>query len=319
MPKFKTFAYVTVWIIICILLFIFDIANASGIKTFEKKKRVEVEGIISTELEKYSDELGGAMEYLAVSKGGKEYESILVLDAVPEDIYKTLVKLGVNKGKPAQFDADTGKVIPPSGDKVRLFVEWRDGNSVKKVRAENLIYNIKTEESMENTEWLFTGSVMGFFDPESDSEVLKAQVTKSIASFHDGDDSVILQHPKPVSADSVPYRVNSKVMPKAGTKINLVIDANNPLIQVYAFISGKVQGVGFRNFTLSSVRQIGDIKGYVKNLSDGRVELVAEGHKFDLDSLIERVKQGPRSARVEDVEIKERPFSGKYKSFEILY
>lgn len=318
MLKFKTLAYVVVWIIICILLLTFNVAGA-GIQVTEKEKRIEVEGEISTELKRYADKLGGAMEYLAVSKGGKEYESILILDATPEDIYNALFKLGVKKGHPTRFDADTEKMLPPAGGPVRLFVEWKKAGKTKKIRAEDLIYNTKTKKKMANVEWLFVGSVMGFFDPESDNEVLKAKVTKSLISFHDGDDSVILQHPEPVPADDVPYRVNSKVMPKAGTRIKLIIDANNPLIQIHAFISGRVQGVGFRAFTLRNARRIGGINGSVKNLKDGRVELVAEGHKFQLDKLVRKIKHGPRAARVEEVKIEKRPFSGKYKKFEIVY
>ena len=49
-------------------------------------------------------------------------------------------------------------------------------------------------------------------------------------------------------------------------------------MQLYVLISS-----GFRNFIMRNARKIGGIKGYVKNLDNGKVELVAEGHKFDLD------------------------------------
>jgi len=58
------------------------------------------------------------------------------------------------------------------------------------------------------------------------------------------------------------------------------------------FISGRVQGVFFRDHTqrwASSLR----IKGWVRNLPDGRVEAVAEGLKKDIDSLIRELEQGP--------------------------
>ena len=146
---------------------------------------------------------------------------------------------------------------------------------------------------------------------------------------------------KEAGAEEIPYRLFSRILqerikqaksqaqsknlkqklaslPKAGTKVKLIIDANNPLIQIHVLIGGKVQGVGFRNFTVRNARRIGGIKGYVKNLRDGRVEIVAEGHKFDLDKLVRRVQRGPRAAKVEKVEKEERPFSGKYGKFEIL-
>lgn len=317
MLKLKTIALIAIWVIVCIFLSTLDIAAESGMKVFEKEKRIEVDGKISTQLERYADELGGAMEYLAVSEGGKEYESILVLDAAPKDIYDALIKLGVKKGQPSLYDANTEKMLPPAGGPVRLLVRWKKAGKVKKIRTENLLYNIKTKKKMANVNWLFAGSVKGYFDPESDNNVLKASYTKNLISFHDGDDGVLIQHPQPAPADDVPYRINSKVMPKAGTKIKLIINAN--FMQIHAFINGRVQGVGFRAFTRRNARRIGGIKGYVKNLEDGRVELVAEGHKSELDKLVKKIKHGPRTAKVKDVKIKKRKFNGKYKKFKIAY
>jgi len=346
MFKFKAIARVIISAIICLFLFISNIVAESGIKVFEKEKRIEVKGEISTELETYADELGGAMEYLAVSKGGKEYESVIVLECTPDEIYNALIKFGLKKGKPASFDEKSGKPILPKGDPVRLFVEWKDeeGKS-KRIRPEELIYSVKTKKRMQYVDWPFTGSDITL-DPESDEEVLMANLTGNVISLHHGDQSVILQNPlKEAAAEKAPYRLFSKVLkeriqqkksqgapqaqieklekklaslPKAGTKVKLIIDANNPLMQIHVLISGKVQGVGFRDFTMRNARRIGGIKGYVKNLEDGRVELVAEGHKFNLDRLVRRIRRGPRAAKVEEIKIEKRPFSGKYKKFEIV-
>jgi len=345
MFKFKTIAYIAISVMMPLFLLASNIAAGSdinGIQIFEKEKRIEVKGEISTELERYADTLGGAMEYLAVSKGGKEYESLIVLECKPDAIYNALIKFGLEKGKPAKPN-EKGKPILPTGDPVRLFVEWKDEEGkTKRIRAEDLIYSTKTKKRMQYVHWPFIGSDIGYFDPESDEEVLMANVTKNVISLHHGDGSVILQNPlKEAAAEEVPYRLFSKVLqeriqqkksqaqieklkkklaslPKAGTKVKLIIDANNPLMQIRALISGKVQGVGFRDFTMRNARRIGGIKGYVKNLEDGRVELVAEGHKFDLDILVRRIERGPRAAKVEKVEKEERSFSGKYKQFEIV-
>ena len=60
--------------------------------------------------------------------------------------------------------------------------------------------------------------------------------------------------------------------------------------RVEAFFSGRVQGVGFRWTTVASAKGL-QISGWVKNLPDGRVQLVAEGQRTDLEILIERVTQ----------------------------
>ncbi len=73
---------------------------------------------------------------------------------------------------------------------------------------------------------------------------------------------------------------------------------------IEVFISGIVQGVGFRYFTLKVARELG-IKGYVKNLPDGRVYIYAVGDEKSLEKLLEKVKIGPPLAVVRDVVVRE--------------
>mgnify|MGYP001322183485 CR=1 FL=1 len=62
-------------------------------------------------------------------------------------------------------------------------------------------------------------------------------------------------------------------------------------LSVKLTVSGKVQGVSFRWFTVQAAREMG-LCGYAKNLPDGTVEVMAEGTKAGLESLIKKVKQG---------------------------
>ena len=72
--------------------------------------------------------------------------------------------------------------------------------------------------------------------------------------------------------------------------------------QVHLIIKGKVQGIFFREFTMKAARKLGLI-GFVRNLSDGTVEIVAEGEEEDLKKLIAECRKGPLMAHVEDIEI----------------
>lgn len=72
------------------------------------------------------------------------------------------------------------------------------------------------------------------------------------------------------------------------------------MISVHVFISGKVQGVGYRQSTVQTAQRLG-IKGWVRNLLDGRVEAVFEGDKSAVEQIVKWCHQGPRSAVVEDV------------------
>jgi acylphosphatase len=86
--------------------------------------------------------------------------------------------------------------------------------------------------------------------------------------------------------------------------------------RIHVFISGKVQGVGFRVFTKYSADPL-KITGWVMNLRDGRVELVAEGSTANLEKLLKAVAKGPSGARVDKIEQKEETYTGEFKSFEI--
>jgi acylphosphatase len=67
-----------------------------------------------------------------------------------------------------------------------------------------------------------------------------------------------------------------------------------------AVVRGRVQGVGFRASVQHEGLRLG-LAGWVRNLSDGAVELEAEGDSQDLERLLAYVKQGPRTARVDSV------------------
>ncbi len=75
--------------------------------------------------------------------------------------------------------------------------------------------------------------------------------------------------------------------------------------RVHLKVAGRVQGVGFRYATRRQALQL-QLKGWVKNLPDSRVEVWAEGPADGLQSLVDWCHRGPESAEVEQVEILER-------------
>jgi acylphosphatase len=83
-------------------------------------------------------------------------------------------------------------------------------------------------------------------------------------------------------------------------------------------IRGIVQGVGFRFFTERTARHLG-LSGYVRNLPDGRVEVVAAGPEEEIDAFIAQVRQGPAAGRVEGVEITEASLEEGARGFEIRH
>lgn len=82
-------------------------------------------------------------------------------------------------------------------------------------------------------------------------------------------------------------------------------------------ISGRVQGVAFRHYAQTRANQTG-IKGYVKNMPDGTVEIEAEGEEKALDEFLSWCHRGPDAAKVENVNIQEIPVKDD-KSFKIRH
>lgn len=80
-------------------------------------------------------------------------------------------------------------------------------------------------------------------------------------------------------------------------------------------VIGRVQGVGFRYYTNKRAQEF-DIKGYVKNMTDGSVLIEAEGEESDLKTFVSWCEKGPAWSRVKEVKKSEIPFAG-YTRFEI--
>jgi acylphosphatase len=77
------------------------------------------------------------------------------------------------------------------------------------------------------------------------------------------------------------------------------------LIQRRVWISGRVQGVGFRAHTLKRAQAIGGLRGYVRNLEDGRVEAVFCGQESQVNAILDGCRKGPIFAKVDQVLIEE--------------
>ncbi|MFA6233583.1 MAG: acylphosphatase [Bacteroidota bacterium] len=85
---------------------------------------------------------------------------------------------------------------------------------------------------------------------------------------------------------------------------------------MHVVISGLVQGVGFRYFAMQKAREFG-IRGYVRNLYSGEVEVIAQAEEGALDMLMRDLRIGPRSAHVNAVRMVWQEDDEMYNSFDI--
>lgn len=83
------------------------------------------------------------------------------------------------------------------------------------------------------------------------------------------------------------------------------------------YIEGTVQGIFFRQFIKENAER-NNVKGFVRNLEDGRVEVFIEGDIENVDKMIELCRKGPRHAKIDNVEIKEEKVQD-FKEFKLLH
>jgi len=86
---------------------------------------------------------------------------------------------------------------------------------------------------------------------------------------------------------------------------------------VRLYIKGTVQGIFFRQFIKDNAER-NNIRGFARNLEDGRVEVFIEGNQEDVEKMIEFCRKGPKHSQIDAVEIKEEKFQD-FKEFKILH
>ena len=98
------------------------------------------------------------------------------------------------------------------------------------------------------------------------------------------------------------------------TKPRLPVSTN--VASFRATVRGHVQGVNFRHFVYTKAVSL-RLTGQVRNLSNGGVEVFAEGSREDLDGLLEHLNQGPRSAHVTTLDVEWGEARGELETFEV--
>lgn len=90
------------------------------------------------------------------------------------------------------------------------------------------------------------------------------------------------------------------------------------MVRAQILVTGRVQGVFFRAFAQERAVALG-LTGWVKNLPDGRVEVLAEGEQSQVDELIAVLKQGPPLSYVERAEVLWQDYLGEFDNFRITW
>ena len=86
-------------------------------------------------------------------------------------------------------------------------------------------------------------------------------------------------------------------------------------VRAHIWVKGRVQNVGFRAYVEYGARQIGGLTGWVRNVGYDTVEAIAEGEKKNVEKLIQAMKDGPRSSRVDESKVEWENSTGEFDRF----
>jgi acylphosphatase len=126
----------------------------------------------------------------------------------------------------------------------------------------------------------------------------------------------ILKGPAARAVSPVPARLfSARLEPVVASRGPAMADP--PLERRQSYYGGHVQGVGFR-YTVRQVAQRYPVTGFVRNLPDGRVELVVEGAPGDLDRFMATIAER-MSGYIRDLKVDVRPAIGEFEGFEIRH
>jgi acylphosphatase len=89
-------------------------------------------------------------------------------------------------------------------------------------------------------------------------------------------------------------------------------------VRAHVIISGRVQGVAFRADTRWQAQRIG-VFGWVRNRRDGTVEALIEGEKQKVENMLAWCRRGPALARVDDMKLDWKPYTGEFTQFQITF
>ncbi len=87
-------------------------------------------------------------------------------------------------------------------------------------------------------------------------------------------------------------------------------------IRIYVLVSGKVQGVFFRSGTKKRADEL-RLKGWVRNLDDGRVEAVFEGEQEKVEKMVDWCRKGTDYADVQDIQVISEKYTGEFEDFSV--
>jgi hypothetical protein len=162
-------------------------------------------------------QLKGAIEYVITLPRGKSYESVFEAGPIdPLKLFEGLKKIGAKPGHSANESATA------EGAGLKISVEWKDGEKIRKEPIESFIYDEEKKKPLEKAAWIFAGSKEGYV-PETDTMGLMVVSSKNIMGLYQGDPTPLITNPSPIITGHR-YKVNRELFPKEGTPVKIIME-----------------------------------------------------------------------------------------------
>jgi hypothetical protein len=156
-------------------------------------------------------------------RGKKAHETVVTIEAKPSEVHKGLEALGLKPGTPVMGESTT----PPQGPEVNLYLEvpGPDGQP-RRVPIDRTLVDPKTNKPLpKSVRWRFTGSVMSKPAPDKDEQVYGADLTGTLIAIFPVTNETVLQTNLTMKEEKyLKLETNTKVLPKEGTPVKLVIE-----------------------------------------------------------------------------------------------
>ena len=199
----------------------------AGIKIDKEKRTVTVDAKIAPRKLEYLKGEIYPIEVIACwphPKGKKAHETVVTIDVMPSAVHKALVDIGLKAGKPIQGEADT----PAQGPEVKVYLEVPSdvAGEFKRIPMERCLVDMKTGKQPKKIEWRFTGSAVKQADPTKPEKTYGADISGTLGViFPVSDDTVLQTHLTMKEEKYLKLETNTKLLPKEGTPVKLVIEA----------------------------------------------------------------------------------------------
>jgi hypothetical protein len=197
-----------------------------GVEVDKQKRTITIDAKIAPRKLEYLKGEVYPIEVIACwahPKGEKAHETVVTIEAKPSAVHKAMEGLGIKPGKPVMGESKD----PPQGPEVKLYIDVpKPDGKFRRVPIAKTLIDPKTDKLLPGSvRWRFTGSVMAQADPTKPEKVYGADISGTLIAIFPVTNKTVFQTNLTMKEEKfLKLETNTKVLPKEGTAVKLVIE-----------------------------------------------------------------------------------------------